>query len=190
MNNITPTHSSFLMRIACAVALSIPIAAPAAINKCVGPDGTVAFSDQPCNASHAATQLRAPAQPTARSNQNPAQVPSEGEATPNSEVNRYDLQCAEDRRLFSAAQEQVTDTIGKINLQLRKDRLDKRCNPEMRLAAFDRDLEGQAISCKVRREELDSMKKTPFRASSYGSRVAEIARGEAWLSANCPAPTR
>jgi hypothetical protein len=180
---------SALVRLTCAAAFCIPVHAQAAINKCVGADGNVAFSDQPCSSSHYAMQLRVPEQRNAPATKPPTKVEmaSEGAARPNSELHRYDMQCDHDRRLLAEAQGRVNDPIGNENLQLRKSRADQRCNPQMRADAFDRDLEGQAISCKVGREELAVLKKMPPFPPGHASQAPGIARRQAWLEANCPA---
>jgi hypothetical protein len=152
----------------------------------------VVFSDQACRASQSATQLQTPAQPPAARNKSvpKAQMANEGEATPNSELQRYEMHCADDRRRLAAAQAQVKDTIGNQNFQLYKGRVAQRGNPQMRIAAFDRDIEGAALSCQLRREELESLKTLPELPRGYAPRAPDIARQQTWLDANCPANGR
>lgn len=50
--------------------------------------------------------------------------------------------------------------------------------------------EGAALSCKLRREDLESLKKLPELPRGYAPRAPDIARQQAWLDANCPAPGR
>ncbi len=173
----------------------LPFAAQAAINKCVGADGKVVFSDQACNVGQAATEIKAPAKSPLkaatkapeRGSQplNAADLPSEGATIPNSNLQQYDTLCAEDRRLLEIAARRVKDTIGNENFQLNKARVDKRCNPQMRLAAAEKDVEGLAIECKSRREEMQSNKNLPKRPPGYADRSQEIASAEAWLKSNC-----
>jgi hypothetical protein len=169
--------------------ICMPLAAQAAINKCVGADGKVVFSDQPCNTGQAATQIKAPAKPTA-TNSKPImadQLPQEGATTPNSNLQQYDTLCAEDRRLLdiAASKVNVKDTIADQNLQLNRARVDKRCNPDARLAAHKKDKEAEVMDCKIRREELQSRKNRPKPPPGYADPTQEIAISEAWLKANC-----
>jgi hypothetical protein len=175
-------------------AICMPLAAQAAINKCVGADGKVVFSDQACNTGQAATQIKAPVKPTA-TNSKPimaAELPQEGAATPNSNLQQYDTLCAEDRRLLeiAASKVNVKDTITDQNLQHNRARVDKRCNPDARLAAHKKDQEAQVMDCKIRREELQSRKSRPKPPAGYADPAREIAISEAWLKANCDSAGR
>ena len=171
----------------------MPLSTQAAVNKCVGADGKIVFSDSPCASGQTASQVKGSAkstasQPSAARPSGPlteADLPGEGKAQPNSNLQQYDSFCADDRRLLADAQSKIKDTLDNQNFQARKERIDKRCNPQARLAAAEKDKEGQAISCKVRHEELQHMKAAPKRPAGYADRAPEIAQGEAWLRANC-----
>lgn len=175
----------------------LPFAAQAAINKCVGADGKVVFSDQACNVGQAATEIKAPAKSplkaatkapeTGSQPLNAADLPSEGATIPNSNLQQYDTLCAEDRRLLeiAAGKVNVKDTIGDQNLQLNRARVDKRCNPDARLATFEKDKASHLLDCKIRREELKNRKSQPKPSPGYSDGARENAISEAWLKANC-----
>lgn len=163
------------------IAVAMLISAFAAINKCVGADGKVVFSDQACTTGQAATTIKAPAKPAAPVNKATADssAPNTDHSRPNLMV--YDNLCAEDQRLFDR-------DAGKLSPEdrgLRKERLDKRCNPQARLAAAEQDKENLVQVCKIKRKELEQNKMLPERPPGYGSRAPEIASAEAWLKANC-----
>jgi hypothetical protein len=170
-------------------AVCMPLAVHAAINKCVGADGKVVFSDHACNTGQAATQIQTPAKPVAISSAPimAAGIPKEGAATPNSNLQQHDTLCAEDRRLLeiAASKVNVKDTIADQNLQLTRARVDKRCNPAARLAAFELDKESHLIDCKIRREELKNRKSQPKPPPGYSDGSRENAISETWIKANC-----
>jgi hypothetical protein len=186
------TRHTYWKYCALVAAICMPLAAHAAINKCVGADGKVVFSDQACNTGQAATQIQAPAKPTATNNKPimAAELPQEGSATPNSNLQQYDTLCAEDRRLLEIAAGRLKDTIGNQNFQLNKARVDKRCNPDARLAAAEQDKSSHVLNCKLRREELQNAKSRPKPPPGYSDGAREIASSEAWLKANCDASAR
>jgi Domain of unknown function (DUF4124) len=116
------TRQSLSIYCALIAAACMPWAAHAAINKCVGADGKVVFSDQACSTGQAATQIQAPAKPAPQSSKPipTADLPLEGAATPNSYLQQYDTLCAEDRRLLAIEAGRVKDTIGNQNFQATK----------------------------------------------------------------------
>jgi hypothetical protein len=164
--------------------------AHAAINKCVGADGKVVFSDKPCAANQRVSTIEA-AKPRVPSSKTitAENLPGEGAAQANSELQQYDTLCAEDRRLLAmdAQKVNIADTIADANLQIHRARVDKRCNPEARLAAAQRDKDQHALGCKIRRDELEQLKILPERPAGYGKRSTEMASSTAWIKANCPA---
>lgn len=167
--------------------------ANAAIYKCVGADGKASFNDQPCANPKDSTDTKAPPKPAstaANKAVTAADLPAAGAATPNSNLQQYDTLCKEDRERLAVAATKVTDTISNQNFGLHKARVDKRCNPEERLLAAEKDVEGQALSCKIAREELVSLKNKPKPPPGYADQAAEIAAKQGWLNKNCPAATR
>jgi hypothetical protein len=185
------TTSSYLLAVAVAALISMPFAAQAAINKCIGADGKVVFSDKPCATSQVATVIKAPkvAVPSTRAI-TAANLPKEGTAIPNSELQQYDTLCAEDRRLLAiaASKVNVADTIGDQNLQLHRSRVDQRCNPQARLAAAQRDQALDALDCKLSWESLASLKARPALGPGYGDQSSDIAAMQTAIEAKCPAP--
>lgn len=166
----------------------MPRAAYAAINKCVGADGKVVFSDQACSTGQASTVVKA-ATKTAEPGKalSAGDLPAEGAATPNSTLQQYDTRCAEDSRLFAIAASKAVSPSSKENLQFTRERIDKRCNPQQRMAAAEKDVQLQALDCKLRREELQALKSRPAPGPGYASNAPEIATSEAWIRANCNA---
>jgi hypothetical protein len=183
------TTSSYLLAVAALI--SMPFAAQPAINKCIGADGKVVFSDKPCTTAQVATVIKAPkvAAPRTRAI-TAANLPKEGTAIPNSELQQYDTLCAEDRRLLAiaASKVNVADTIGDLNLQLHRSRVDQRCNPQERLAAAKRDQELDALDCKLSWESLASLKARPALGPGYGDQSSDIAAMQTAIEAKCPAP--
>jgi hypothetical protein len=187
------TTSSYLLAVAALV--SMPFAAQAAINKCIGADGKVVFSDKPCTTAQVATVIEAPkvAVPSTRAITGAitaANLPKDGTAIPNSELQQYDTLCAEDRRLLAiaASKVNVADTIGDQNLQLHRSRVDQRCNPQARLAAAQRDQALDALDCKLSWESLASLKARPALGPGYGDQSSDIAAMQTAIEAKCPAP--
>jgi hypothetical protein len=141
----------------------------------------VVFSDQPCTTGQAATTIKAPSKPT--NSRNKAVVEDSASSGDHSNPNTlvYDTLCAEAQRLFDR-------DAGKLSPEdrgMRKERLDKRCNPQARQAAVEQDKESAALVCKMHRDELNRNKTLPERPAGYASRAPEIASTEAWLKANC-----
>ncbi len=170
-------------------AASITFSAGGAIHKCVGANGTVAYSDKPCTTAEAATVIKAATKSVREiaTATDATSLPAEGKATPNSELQQYDYLCAEDRRLLAIAASKVNvqDTIGDYNLQLHRQRVDKRCNAQGRLAAANRDIELHTLSCKLAREQLVDLKNRPERPAGYSSIADDIAESENWLKTHC-----
>ena len=131
------THRTRFIFLVLMITIGMPVAANSAIKKCVGNDGKVVFSDQPCSTGQAATTIQAPAKPLPSSRK-----PVVEDGAPSTDHSRpivlaYDTLCAEDKRLY------VRDS-GKLSPEdrgMRKERLDKSCNPQMRLAAVEQDKE-------------------------------------------------
>lgn len=163
------------------IVAAMPWAAHAAINKCVGADGKVVFSDQACNTGQAATSIQAPTKsvPSSAKALSDSSPPNTDHSRPNVFV--YDTLCAEDTRLFDRDAGKLRDE----DRRMRRERLDKRCNPQMRLAAAEQDKASLVRECKSRREELQRSKSLPERPPGYASRAPEIAGSEVWLKANC-----
>jgi Domain of unknown function (DUF4124) len=161
-------------------AACLPFAAFSAINKCVGADGKVVFSDQPCSTGQAATQIKAPAKPATQSN-NPTGGSDQSSQGDGPNVQVYDTLCAEDQRLF----DRDSGKLSKEDAGLRKARLDKRCNPQARQEAAEKDRESMVLVCIERREVLKRQKSAPKPPPGYGDRSDEMAATEKWLKANC-----
>lgn len=175
------THRTRLILSALLIAIGTPVSTFAAINKCVGADGKVVFSDKACSTGQTATTIKAPAKPAPSSSK-----PNLASSAPNTDHSQpslfvYDSLCAEDKRLFDR-------DAGKLEAEdrgMRRERLDKRCNPQMRLQAIEQDKANLREVCNIEREALQNNKSLPERPPGYSSRAPELARAEAWLKANC-----
>ncbi len=175
------THRTRRILLALLITIGTPVTTFAAINKCVGADGKVVFSDKACSTGQTATTIKAPAKPAP-----PSSKPSLDSSAPNTDHSQpnllvYDNLCAEDKRLFDR-------DAGKLDAEdrgLRQERLNKRCNPQMRLQAIEQDKASSLQVCNITRENLQHTKSLPERPPGYSSRASDIASTEAWLKANC-----
>ncbi len=170
------------------LATTVPLAAQAAVNKCIGADGSIVFSDQPCGANQAATEVKTPSKPgsgAVNKSVTDADLPKEGAAPSNSRLQAFDMFCAESRERLDSRPDKALDNGPESDFQLAKARSDKLCDPAGRLTAAQEDKQGQIITCNETRKSLASKKQkmlTP--TSSYAGDIAAI---ETYLAKNCPA---
>jgi hypothetical protein len=167
------------------LAVCAPQPSQAAVNKCIGADGKVVFSDQPCSTGQAATEIKTPAKPVAASNKaiTEADLPKEGNATANSRLQAFDMFCRESRERLAKRPDKARDNGPDSDFQLAKARSDKLCDPAGRLAAAGEDRQGQTITCEESSKSLMSMKqKTLPPGYSYGRDIAAL---EAYIAKNC-----
>jgi Domain of unknown function (DUF4124) len=161
--------------------MCLSASAQAGINKCIGADGKVVFSDQACSAGQTSTQIKGAAKPGVPSSKQTADTEPNKQMDMGSNVLVYDQLCAEDQRLF----DRDARKLNPDDRQLRKARLDKRCNSQARLEAIESDKKNLVEVCKIKRDELQNTKKLPPRPAGYADRSQEIAASEGWLKANC-----
>ena len=164
----------------------------AAVNKCVGNDGKVVFSDQACTAEQATTEIKEQAKPALTFSPVPtkpltaANLPKVGAAEPNSSLHLLDRLCKEDGERLAATAAKTKDLMNADIVAGSRARLDQRCNADARLAAAKQELATQALICAQEREGLKITRALPPRPPGYASRSVDIAEKELWLKNNCP----